>query len=65
MDALSIARTQAALAVSDSHYQDETVSQLLLERERFAMEAEDLRSFARPLLNGRLDIMRYALLCLT
>ena len=50
MDALSIARTQAALAVSASHYQDETVSQLLLERERLAMEAEDLRSFAKPLL---------------
>ena len=50
MDALSIARTQAALALSASHYQDETVSQLLLERERLAMEAEDLRSFAKPLL---------------
>ena len=50
MDALSIARTQAALALSASYCQDETVSKLLLERERLAMEAEDLRSFAKPLL---------------
>ena len=45
MDALSVARTQAALALSVSYYQDEAVSELLLERERLAMEAEDLRSF--------------------
>ena len=45
MDALSVARAQAALALSVSYYQDETVSELLLERERLAMEAEDLRSF--------------------
>ena len=50
MDALSIARTQAALALSASYYQDETVSKLLLERETLAMEAEDLRDFAKPLL---------------
>ena len=52
VDALSIARTQAALALSASYYQDETVSKLLLERERLAMEAEDLRSFAKPLLTN-------------
>ena len=52
MDALSIARTQAALALSASYYQDETVSKLLLERERLAMEAEDLRSFVKPLLTN-------------
>ena len=45
MDALSVARAQAALALSVSYYQDETVSELLVERERLAMEAEDLRSF--------------------
>ena len=50
MDAISIARTQAALAVSVSHYQNEIVSDLLLQRERLAVEAEDLRSFVRPLL---------------
>ena len=45
MDALSVARAQAALALSVSYYQDETVRELLVERERLAMEAEDLRSF--------------------
>ena len=45
MDALSVARAQAALALSVSYYQDETVSELLVEREGLAMEAEDLRSF--------------------
>ena len=45
MDAVSVARAQAALALSVSYYQDETVSELLVERERLAMEAEDLRSF--------------------
>ena len=45
MDALSVARAQAALALSVSYYQDETVSELLVERERLAMEAEDMRSF--------------------
>ena len=48
MDALAIA--QAALALSVSNYQNEIVSELLLQRERLAMEAEDLRSFAKPLL---------------
>ncbi len=36
---------QAALALSVSYYRDETVNELLVERERLAMEAEDLRSF--------------------
>ena len=43
MDASAIA--QAALALSVSYYRDETVNELLVERERLAMEAEDLRSF--------------------
>ena len=60
MDALSIARTEAALALSASYYQDETVSKLLLERERLAMEAEDLRSFAKPLLT-KWQTRQYAL----
>ena len=62
MDALSVARTQAALALSVSYYQDETVSELLLERERLAMEAEDLRSFVKPLLtNWQTRVLRAAL----
>ena len=45
MDAVSVARTQAALALSVRYYQDETMNELLVERERLAMEAEDLRGF--------------------
>ena len=50
MDASAIA--QAALALSVSHYQNEIVSELLLQRERLAMEVEDLRSFVKPLLTN-------------
>ena len=43
MDAWYVA--QAALALAVDNYRDDALNELLLERERLAMAAEDLRSF--------------------
>ena len=43
MDASAVA--QAALALTVKYYREDALNELLLERERLAMGAEDLRSF--------------------
>ena len=43
MDASNVAQAEMALAIDN--YRDDALNELLLERERLAMAAEDLRSF--------------------